>query len=203
MNNFPPPTSEPISLQEARKQCRIDPVGSPPSHPDDELLLLYISAAREYAEEYTGAAIGQRLLEMALDAFPTGDTSITLPVWPALGIASISYLDPEGNELLVPESVYQLDAFATPRRIVLSPDQVWPEAGVFTNGIRITYVVGYSAPDESPQDSPMPRAVKVALLLIIGHLYKNREASQAVALQSIPLGASTFLDTQRLRMGFA
>ena len=220
MNKLPPPAIEPISLAEARLQCKVDPEGSPPTHPDDDLLSLFISAAREWAEEYTGTAIGARVQELALTIFPgTGNQSttaatgtatlaakasaITLPEWPVLGIASIAYINAAGSELLVPPADYLLDTSATPRRIILADGAAWPSAKDVVNGFRVRYVIGYSAPGESPQDSPLPRAIKVALLLMLAHLYRNREASSVVALQTIPLGATALLDTQRIRLGFA
>jgi uncharacterized phiE125 gp8 family phage protein len=201
VSNLPAPTYEPVSLEEARLQCKIDAFGSPPSHPDDLLLELFISAAREWAEQYTGLALGGRTLEMALTAFPA---EITFPYGPVIGIAYITYLDKDGLELVVPAADYQLDTFSTPARVILAPDATWPDdVGTQTNGIRVFYAVGYSAPGESPQDNPMPRSIKVALLLTIGHLYKNREASSQAALTTIPMGATCFLDTVKIRRGFA
>ena len=201
MSNLPAPTYEPVSLEEARLQCKIDAFGSPPSHPDDLLLELFISAAREWAEQYTGLALGGRTLEMALTTFPD---EIVFPYGPVLGVAYITYLDTDGAEKVVPAADYELDRFSNPTRVVLAKDAEWPDdVGDYNNGIRVFYAVGYSAPGESPQDKPMPRAIKVALLLTTAHLYKNRENSTTANMMTIPMGATCFLDTVRIRKGFA
>lgn len=202
MNTLPPPTYEPISLELARAQCRIDVAGTP-----DDLLLedIYIPAAREYAEHYTGQAIGGRALELALTEFPA---AIQFPVGPVLGVVSIAYLDADGIEQLVPAADYVLDPplsshTAVLRTVILADESEWPDTNGATNNIRVTYAVGYSAPGESPEDLPLPRAFKVAMLLIIGHLNKNRDATVQAAIATLPLGVNAFLDTAKRSLGFA
>ncbi len=55
------PAVEPITLAEAKQQCRVTDIttGSPPvaSHPDDDQISGLIVAAREWAEEFTGRAL--------------------------------------------------------------------------------------------------------------------------------------------------
>ena len=201
---LPEPTYEPITLEQARKQCKVDAFGDPPTHPDDDLIEIYISAAREWAELDTGCSLAQRQLPMAIDAFPTNGDGIPLPVAPVLSILSITYLNTLGIEVEVPNVDYELDIFASPREIVLTPNSEWPsDVGDFNNPIRITYMTGYSSPEESPQDAPMPRSVKAAILLVVGHLYDHRNENVEVALQTIPMGAKAFLDVVRRRVGMA
>ena len=46
--------TEPLTLAQARLQCRIDAEGSPPSHPDDDLLAAFVAVAREQVERFFG-----------------------------------------------------------------------------------------------------------------------------------------------------
>lgn len=201
MNSLPPPIAEPITLAQARLQCSID---------DgitvwDELLSVYITAAREYAEEYTGTAIGARdSLTVQLTTFPANGGAITLPQWPVLGVISISYIDAYGNLLFVPQGDYVLNPNVKPRTVILQPDAAWPtDSGGAANNITVTYASGYSLPGESPQDSPLPSAIKVAMLLLVAYWFRQRESVSDKPLAEVPLGVCSLLDTQRIRLGFA
>ena len=55
-------TSEPLTLAEARLQCRVDPIDDLDSdgngtHPDDDLIEMLITAAREYCEQFLGVSL--------------------------------------------------------------------------------------------------------------------------------------------------
>jgi hypothetical protein len=53
--------------------------------------------------------------------------------------------------------------------------------------VKVRYVAG-----------DLPAAVKSALLLTVGHLFENREASAPIALQELPLGVKSLLDTVKV-----
>lgn len=201
---LPEPLFEPITLEQARKQCKVNAFGEPPAHPDDELIEIFISAAREWAELDTGCSLAQRQLPMVLNAFPANGGGIPLIVAPVLGVSSVRYLNTAGLEIEMSTADYELDIYSSPRKIVLTPNSSWPsDVGDFNNPIRIIYLTGYSSPQESPQDAPMPRSVKAAILLVVGHLYDHRNENTEVALQTLPLGAKAFLDVVRRRVGMA
>lgn len=196
---------EPITLATARKQCKVDAelVGSPPelAHEDDELISLFITTAREWVEAYLGLRVAQTGVQIALDAF---DGSISLEEGPVLYVSSITYLDPDtGSELVVDSSIYELDTNDQIAVVKLRADQEWPDAKSGTNSIKVNYVIGYSAEGDSPQDAPLPKSIKTAILLLVAHLYKNREASTEKSLSEIPMGVTFFLSPIKLRRGFA
>lgn len=201
---LPDPAVEPLTLAECYKQCSIDPEGSPPSFVGDALLEIYISTARAWAELYTGVALGQRAVSETLSAFPADGGAITLPGWPVLGLQSITYVNELGDEIEVDPALYEIDTTTTPREVILTPDSEWPDdVGDVNYPVVVNYFVGYSAPGESPQSLPMPKHIKGALLMIVAHLWKNRENESAVALQTVPLGARQILNTIKVRRPFA
>ena len=59
--------TEPVSLAEARLQCKVD--ADDTSH-DTYLQNVLIPGAREYAEHYARCAFAERALEGVLDEFP-------------------------------------------------------------------------------------------------------------------------------------
>lgn len=223
MNVVSPPLSEPVSLVEARLQCSIDcdlVEGSPPtpSFSGDPLLTIYISMAREWCEKYIGAAIAPQTVEVAMDSFPLAGTTVsgtlasvrdsstdlTIAYSPILGIESIRYIDSDTLALLeVDPSTYSLNTDRYPARVILGTDQVWPSAAVAASAVRVRYIVGYSTPGASPQDAPLPVSIKGAIMMLVAHLWRNREATAAVALQNVPYGVRSFLAPYKLQFPIA
>lgn len=217
------PVSEQITLQEAYDHLRLDPYGSPPTHPDDDLIMNDIIAAREWCEGYSGRSFAPQILDMGMAHFPNGpffgpfgfragfggyggfgnsifdDTQwIKLPAGPVLGIESITYIDLAAVTQTLDPANYVLDNFAEPARIYPVPNFIWPMTLRVPNAVRIRYFAGYSLPEDCPQQYPLPKLVRQAMLLLLGHFYENRENvfvndARAVALE-LPQGAASLLD---------
>ncbi len=192
---------EPVSLDLARLQCKIDADGDPPSHPDDPLLTIYIGAAREWAESMLGYRVGQVVVETVLSAFPAA--SIELESGPVLSVASVKYLDEAGVEQTLSDTAYVLDRSVAPALLRLATGQSWPATQAATNAVVIRYTLGYSAVGDDPQVLPLPNGILAAMLLVIAHRYRNREDSTVEQMQSIPLGAAAQLYPIKSRFGFA
>lgn len=201
MKIITPASSEPVTLEMARKQCKVDAEGSPPIHEDDDIIQLFISAAREWCEAYLGRAVAPTLVEISLDQFP--DAEITLESGPVLGVAGVYYLDEDGAEQTLAPSVYSLDTTDQVAVLRLNTDEEWPATQDTTDAVRIQYTIGYSAAGDSPQDAPLPKSIQVAILLLIAHLYENRSNTVTQAMTTIPFGVTTFLSPLKLRKGFA
>lgn len=201
MKIITPATSEPVTLEMARKQCKVDAEGSPPTHEDDDIIELFISAAREWCEAYLGRAVAPTLVEITLDEFPAAE--LTLESGPVLGVEGVYYLDEDGAEQTLASSVYRLDTTEQVAVLRLNADEEWPATDDTTDTVRVRYTIGYSAAGDSPQDAPLPKSIQVAILLLIAHLYENRSNTVAQALTAIPFGVTTFLSPLKLRKGFA
>jgi uncharacterized phiE125 gp8 family phage protein len=177
-----PVTSPVIPLADVRLHLRLDLLGGS-THPDDTLITAFIDAARDYVEHTTQRSIGVQTLELALDAFPDG--AIELPLG-AASITSITYVDDSDAIITVSGSEYVLDEYSH-QSWALFVDS-WPEPKYAANVVKVRYVT----------KSTINSAVKAAMLLLIGHWYENREASNFDKLQSIPLGVKSLLDTERV-----
>lgn len=146
---------EPVSLAEARLQCKID--SDDTSH--DALLTSLITAAREYAEHYTGLALAPRTLEAALEEFPAG--AICLPMPPVTALTSIKYTDTAGAEQTLSASAYALSPYGIPpREVALTYGSAWPATRGIPDAVRVRFDCGYAA-------AALPQAVKAAMLLHI------------------------------------
>lgn len=197
-NNF---TVEPITLETARLHLRLDTEGSPPTHPDDNLVQALISVAREAAEQYTASAIVQQDYTLALDAFP--DKEISLGIWPVNSVASVTYKDPDGATQTLASADYGFDNFSRPARLYLQPNKTWPPTAIVPNAVTVQFNAGFTDED-SPNPYPLPKAIKQAMLLLIGHLYENREAVTSMSVnakEELPMGAAYLLTPHRIKMG--
>lgn len=159
-------TVEAITLAEARLQCKVD--SDDTSH--DAVLTSLITAAREFAEHYTGVALAQVTIEEALDCFPTTlDGTICLPKPPVASITHIKYTDTAGVEQTVSSGDYALSSYGTPRRVAPTFGKYWPSTQDIPDAVRIRYVTGYAATGHSAtgEFAACPKAAKAAMLLHI------------------------------------
>lgn len=192
-------TEEPVSLNEARTHLRIEPFGYPLCHPDDAYIQMLVSAAREWAEQYTRRALATQTINFALNGFPE---VIDLPIAPLQSVSSIKYLDINNVLQTLNTSVYYIDYFDS--KIYLNSNQVWPSTSNRENSVIVEYVAGYT--NEDGQNlSPLPFPIKAAILLMVGSFYENRQEDQMgnarVSFNSLPLGVYNLLQPYRLNLG--
>ena len=84
-------------------------------------------------------------------------------------------------------SQYIVDANREPGRVWLAPDQTWPVVQSRINAVEVTFVAGFGLAVDVPQD------LKSTQLLLLGHLYENREATTALNLKMTPLAVESLL----------
>lgn len=173
--------ASPVSLAEAKKQTRCD------FHTDDDALLTgLVAAATEWTERHTGRSLAEHTWTLILDKF--GD-AIRLPMPPATGINSVTFIDADGDTQTLASTAYRLygaggfDPFVRP---------AWSTCWPFTadgepDAVTIEYEAGAAC----------PTPVKQAILLLVSHLFENREASTEAALKDIPFGVDALLKDYR------
>lgn len=201
-----PPTAEPLSVDEVALHLRLDAYGSPATYPEQTWIEAAISAARETVEGLSGLALAPQTVELGMAAFPFdcfNQSGISLRTGPLLGVTSVIYSDGTADQTIDP-ALYVVDGYANPGAVYPAYNQSWPTAVLTPNSIRIRYRVGFNTPGESPQDAPLPKGLRAAMLLMIGHLYANREATTTAAnMQEIPLGIDALIERYRIRSSLA
>lgn len=187
--------NEMITLANAQLHLRLDTVGG--AHPDDSLVDTLIAAAREDAEKYTGLAIADQQAEIIFDEF---SDDLLLDVWPVQSITSITYVDTAGATQTLSASEYVVDYYSKP--VLIRPVTAWPQTKEITNAVKVSFYAGFTD-YLSPNPYPMPKAIKQAMLLMIGHLYQNREAISVDGRQpyTLPLSYLHLLTPHRIKMG--
>jgi uncharacterized phiE125 gp8 family phage protein len=165
LNLITAPAAEPLSLAEARAQCRVDAGDAS----EDALIALYIQAARETAEHILGRVLITQTWELSLDAFPAGE--IRLGKAQALSIVSVKYIDPNNILQTLSDAAYALDAATSPGWLLPVSGYTWPITKEVVNAVRVQFTAGYGATAAS-----VPASVRQWMLVTVAALYAQRES---------------------------
>lgn len=189
---------EPITLDEAKDQCYI-----PRTNTDttvEALLNGMITGSREYGENRTWRTLVDSTYEYRLDEFPDGIIKLTKP--PVISVTSVEYVDGDGTTQTVDSSDYRVDTNSEPAR--LEPDNEWPVADDRVNAVIITYKAGYGDnTSPNPDESTVPKDIKIALKMMIKFLYDNRDShvllERSGEYHEAPIGTNVLLDQYSVR----
>ena len=155
------PSIEPITLTEAKVHLKVD-------HTDeDSLITILIQGSRETIEQRTNRSLITQTRTIKLDYFPWSQT-ICLPDGPLISVTSVKYYDENLTFQTFSSSDYWVDTNSNIPRVIVKDS--WPGTYAMPNAVEIIYSAGYGA-----SGSYVPKALKQAMYLIIGHLYENRE----------------------------
>lgn len=157
---------------------------------EDAIIQGLIDAAYQHAEHYTQTTLAQRAKTLVLDGFPAGSSKIELPWAPVVAIESLEYTDPNGSGQSLDADTLRLDT--RPIYPTLAPQwgTEWPSTTDEPECVVITATAGYA---QTPPD------VEAALLLLIGHLYENRESVViGTATAALPMGVEMLLAPYRI-----
>lgn len=193
-----------LSLESCRNHLEIVPIDGDSdneSHPDDQLILGLLDAAVAHAEQFTSLSLLVRTWEAAMDEFPAAGFELPRP--PFIELLSFSAVNDSDGEL--DPASYVVDDYGTPEQpVVLRATSSWPTVTKAPNTIKVRYRSGYQSEEDPDSDAPpLPRSLRSAVLLVLGHLYENREDSVDKALASIPNGAEALMRPLRVRLGMA
>jgi len=178
------PAEEPVSVEEAKAHLRVS------TSADDALIGSLIAAAREHVEARCRRALVTQVWDRYLDAFPAGE-EIELAMPPLRSVESVTFFREDGTSGVMSSLEYVVDAVGEPGAVVLAKGAGWPSAELRPrNGVRVRFECGYGGAGE------VPRAIRQAVLLIVGALYENREqviVAQGVNLALLPFGIEALL----------
>ena len=180
------PIVEPVSLAMAKAHLSL----LPEQEDDDTLIVSMIATARRLIERRLGVALAPQQLRAKFDATDgtgwtrgpdnVGPVVLGLPVVPVLTGGSYPVaLDVDGTA--VSSSTYTVDADAGQIRFSSAPQM----SDLTT--LTVTYWAGQAT--VSPQ-------LRTAILLYVGHLYANREASSADSPSEVPMAFEALLASE-------
>lgn len=154
-----PPTSEPVTLEEAKTHLRVDDTT------DDTYITALITAARQMCETYTGLSFMTQTREVVLDDFPSYGCDIQLAYGPFQSVTSVKYNDGDSVEqTLTVNTDYKVDLF---NGRVQQLDG-WFDTDGHNNAVAVRYQAGYASADD------VPSVIKQAILMQVAAMYENR-----------------------------
>lgn len=179
------PAAAPVTLAEAKAHLRVD-------HAEDDAMITgMIAAATDHLDGWTGT-LGRCLVSQGwtrdADGFPCGAV-IPLPFRSASDV-EVSYFAPGATE----RAIFSSDAWFLiqgPRgaAVRLAAGAAWPATADRPDAVRVVGTYGFGAA------SDVPPAIRAAILLMIGDLYKNRETTGVGAGAVGAIAMSTTVDS--------
>ena len=181
--NYTEPSQEPVTVTECKLYAHID------TDADDTTIDIMITAAREWAENYSGRTFMATTFTEKMDSF---ENVIELPYPPLASVTSITYIDTDGASQTVSTDIYDVDTTTEPGLITLAYNQSWPDVRSQHNAVTITYVAGYGT------SSFVPDKFKIAIMQLVANMDINREATSPIKLHEVPFGVMQLLGIDRI-----
>ena len=155
------PTETAISLAEAKSFLRIDS----DYDDDDNYITSLINVATNVVEEFTRRRLLTQTYNLYFDEFPP---YIDLQVGDVASVTFIKYYDTNNTEQTLHGSNFDVDTKVRPGRIYESETGNFPNTYERPNAVEVEFIVGGTASD-------VPEPIKMAMYLIIGRYYENRQ----------------------------
>lgn len=180
-----PASNPPVTLAQVKQHCRIE------DDSQDGILQIYLDAAVGHVDGNSGVlgrAVMPQTWELYYDEFPSGP--IEIPLGPLIAVDKVEYIDPvSGAYVELTNTNYVTDIVSYQGWI--SPVTDWPTPKVTINAVRITFQAGHADTD------PRLKAIRAAVLLLVGHWYENRETVSAETLQNVPMAFDALIAAAR------
>lgn len=153
-----PPDTNPVSLAEVKEHLRV-------SHDDEDAVIgLYLGAAVSHLDGPKGWLARALAPQTWAERFPRFAGRLRLAVAPILAVDSVAYLDQFGASQTVAADWFEADE----GEVAFLDDFVVPSTLGGHYDLTVTYQAGYET---------VPSDIRAAILLLVGDLYTNREAS--------------------------
>ena len=163
------PAEEPVTTAVAKLHMRV----SPDYDTEDDLIDIYIAAARVICENITHRQFVTATWAMTLRAFPTvsanGSEVLYLPRPSGISVTSLAYVDTDGeDQTLVDGTDYSTDFTTLVSTISPFYNTTWPSTRDQKKAVTVTYTAGYGAA------SAVPGNIKAAILMVTADQYEHR-----------------------------
>lgn len=173
------PTEPVITIEEARAQLRVDAYGSPPSHPEDELIMSYVEAITQDLDAGTGwlgRALAPQTWQLSLTDL-SGTCSILLPYPPFIELVSFTYTNDDGDTVVMADGVdFRMVQGTDHAKLIPLYNSQWPDdVRMDYDSVVITYRCGYVV--GSPEAIDIPEMIKRYVKSALTEAYDNRDVT--------------------------
>lgn len=206
----------PVDLSTALRHLRV-------TYNDADQAALYLQAATEFVEDYTGRAGLTKSYQLTLSHWPDRHSiwpghrgfprevyqpwqrqefrAVELRRSPLLSIDSVKYYPQIVDSTMPPPltvwdtSNYRADLTSTPgRMILLNQGIAWPELDCRPDAVQINFTAGYGLKPEN-----LPARFKMAVLFMARHFFDNRvPVMEASKMAVVPFTLQVLLDNLRV-----
>lgn len=182
------PTSEPVTLSEAKAHLRVD------FDEDDALIRNLIVAATDWVEGQTKRALITQTWDYSIDwgwPYRNAMPYIRLPLNPVASVTSITYVDGNSPNPTLTTAEYEVTLRQHGSFIVPAYGVSWDTPRSVPSAIVVRFVAG---------ESSAPQPLKQAILILIAHWYEKREPTLGgigVATVEIPLTVESLISPYR------
>lgn len=179
------PVKEPLTLDETKDHLKLEL----DDKTEDALVSRLIVAARRRAENFLWRAIMKQTWDYFLDEFPNSEGTILLPLPPLQSVTTVKYIDLDGNQKTLADTLWKADAVSEPARLVPAFNETWPSTREEINAVEIRFVAGYTDIGQVPEE------VKSGMKMMAASWYENRESlREGGELQPISLDQAAIAD---------
>jgi uncharacterized phiE125 gp8 family phage protein len=175
-----PPQITPVTLEEVKAHLKVTGTD------EDSLLTIYVEAATNAAQAYTNIRFINTDIEEVFEDFH----EMTYLRFPTQAIESIEYDASDDTVKTVDTDIYVLNTYTEPQVLLRQSGKMWPtDLAEKRMRIRVRYTAGFGE-----QTTHVPSDIRSAILLIVGHLYENREDS----VSALPKASTRLLEPWRV-----
>ena len=191
-----PKTAPAVSLASVKDHLRITGTD------EDTVLLGLIDAAEKYAELETSRAFIERTYRLTFSGFPFGSRDpIYLPMPPLSSVSSVKYWNNADPNVLttVSDTTYTVETDYEPGTVQPNVGEDWPtDVADRNDAVEVVFVAGYA------NQSDIPAAISIAVKMIAGAFYENREETTTAKMGQVPeaISARRLLAGERVQRFF-
>lgn len=181
-----PPAAPPVSLAEAKAHLRID------HDLDDAKVEGAIAGAVAHLDGYAGI-LGRAIVSQTWrQDFPFWPASrcLPLPLAPVASIGSVTYRPAGGGAAVtVDPASYRLLAGASDPSVLL-PVGFAPALDCAPDAISVEFIAGYGLASDANWKALCPGALRSAILLMVGDLYRFTDSAALGPASAVPMSVT-------------
>jgi uncharacterized phiE125 gp8 family phage protein len=173
-------TTFPVTVSDAKVHLRVT------GNDEDRYIYSLIQAACGMIDgpDGIGYAVTAQTWKLTCDTFPD---YFEIPLAPVTAITEVGYLDTTGAAQTVSSGNYRAVLDVDPVRVEPAVGFSWPGTRQASGGVYVKFTAGGNP----------PLVIRQAVLLIVGHLYANREAVGPGNLAPVPMAVESILNQYR------
>ena len=177
------PATEPLTYAEVKAFLRLN------DDSEQTFVTTLITIARQIVEGQTWRPLISQSWALQFDASELNLFISNINKAPIISIDTVTYYDVNNALQTLSPTLYETDIYGNPARFRLkSIPMVYDRMGALI----VNFTCGYT------NASAVPQAIKQAMLLIIGHLYENRQdVVTGTQVNEIPMASRYLLEPYR------